>query len=112
MEVTRNKKDRIKKMAQELLNKELVSAREMAAFTGIEISCAPAVGRSARFHTRASVKRSQALVDESNLGAVGKLNQRARYKLVFWITRLENFAGQLIRHSALTLDFYVCSDNG
>ena len=112
VEVTRSKRDRIKRMAQELLDKELVSAREMAAFTGLVISCAPAVGRSARFHTRASVGWSQALVDESNWGAEGRLSQRAREELTFWISRLDDFSSQLIRHSAITLDFYVCSDSG
>ena len=49
VEVTEEKKDRIKAMAKELLGKSLVTAKEAAAFTGLVISCAPAVGRSARF---------------------------------------------------------------
>ena len=71
MEVTEEKKDRIKAMAKELLGKSLVTAKETAAFTGLVISCAPAVGRSARFCTRFSVAWCQALVDRSNWGAKG-----------------------------------------
>ena len=30
----------------------------------------------------------------------------------FWIERLDDFSGQLIRHAASILDKYVCSDSG
>ena len=46
--VTEEKKDSIKAMATELLGKSL----EAAAFTGLVITCTPAVGRSAMFYTR------------------------------------------------------------
>ena len=112
VEVTVEKKERIKKMAQDLLDKQLVAVREMAAFTGLVISCAPAVGRSARFCTRASVAWCQNLVDRSNWGAKGELLKEVREELEFWVNRLEEFSGQLIRHSAEILEFYVCSDSG
>ena len=66
MEVTTEKKESIKQMAKDLLDKQMVTAKEMAAFTGLVISCAPAVGRSARFYTRVSVSWCQDLVDMSN----------------------------------------------
>ena len=43
---------RIKKMARELVDSNIVSARQTAAFTGLVIACAPAIGRSACFYTR------------------------------------------------------------
>ena len=55
VEVTMEKRERIKQMAKDLLDKQVVVVREMAAFTGLVISCAPAGGRSARFYTRVSV---------------------------------------------------------
>ena len=33
-------------------------------------------------------------------------------ELEFWVNRLEEFSGQLIRHSAEVLEYYVCSDRG
>jgi hypothetical protein len=33
-------------------------------------------------------------------------------ELEFWVNRLEEFSGQLIRHSAEVLEYYVCSDSG
>ena len=112
VEVTEEKKDRIKSMACELLDKNLVTARELAAFTGLVISCAQAVGRNARFYTRFSVGWCQALVDLSNWGAKGKLSEEVREELMFWKDKLDECSSQLIRHSAKVVEFYVCSDSG
>ena len=52
------------------------------------------------------------MVDRSNWGAKGELHKEVREELEFWVKRLEEFSGQLIRHSAEVLEFYVCSDSG
>ena len=55
VEVPDDKVARIKDMARELVDTDIVSARQTAAFTGLVKSCAPAIGRSARFYTRMAV---------------------------------------------------------
>jgi hypothetical protein len=112
VEVITEKKERIKQMAKDLLGRQVVTAKEMSAFSGIVISCAPVVGRSARFYTRVSVSWCQDLVDRSNWWAKGELHRGVREELEFWVYRLEEFYGQLIRHSAEVLEYYVCSDSG
>ena len=52
------------------------------------------------------------MVDRSNWGAKGELHREVREELEFWVNRLEEFSGQLIRHSAEVLEYYVCSDIG
>ena len=74
------KRERIKQMAKDLLDKQVVAVREMAAFTGLVISCAPAVGRSARFYTRVSVSWCQDLVDRSNWGPRESCTERPEKK--------------------------------
>ena len=64
MDVQDDKVARIKDMARELVDSDIVSARQTAAFTGLVISCAPAIGRSARFYTRMAVGWCQSLVEE------------------------------------------------
>jgi hypothetical protein len=54
----------------------------------------------------------QDLVDRSNWGAKGELHRGVREEMEFWVNRLEEFSGQLIRHSAEVLEYYVCSDSG
>ena len=110
--VTREKRDRIKTMAKELWGQEWVSAREMAGLTGLIISCAPAVGRAARFYTRFSVRWCQDVVDEHSWGARSKLSDEVRGELRFWELRMEDHCSQLIRHSAGVTEVYVCSDAG
>ena len=112
VEVTTEKKNRIKDMARALLNKDIIIVREMAAFTGLVISCAPAVGRNNRFYTRFSVSWCQTLVDLSNWGASGELSEEVVEELVFWRDKLDGCDSQLIRHSAGVVEFYVCSDSG
>ena len=99
-------------MARELVDSNIVSARQTAAFTGLVIACAPAIGRSARFYTRMAVAWCQSLVDEKGWGAHGEMPKWVKEEVSFWITRLEEFSGQPIRHSASILEYYVCSDSG
>jgi hypothetical protein len=102
----------MKTMARELLGSEIVSVRQMAAFTGLIISGTPAIGRSARFYTRTSVAWCQSLVDEGGWGSQGELTRGVKAEVNFWIERLDDFSGQLIRHAASILEYYVCSDSG
>ena len=88
VEVTEEKRNRIKSMAKDLLGKSIVTVKEVAAFTGLVISCAPAVGRNARFYTRFSVGWCQALVDLSNWGAKGELSEEVLEEMVFWRDKL------------------------
>ena len=112
VEVPSDKLARIKEMARELVDSNIVSARQTAAFTGLVIACAPAIGRSARFFTRITVAWCQSLVDENGWGAQGEMPKWVKEEVSFWITRLEEFSGQPIRHSASILEYYVCSDSG
>ena len=73
VEVPSDKLARIKEMARELVDSNIVSARQTAAFTGLVIACAPAIGRSARFFTRITVAWCQSLVDENGWGAQGEM---------------------------------------
>ena len=50
VEVLGDKKVRIVEMAKELMDSYTDSARQMAAFTGLVISCTPSIGKSARFY--------------------------------------------------------------
>ena len=50
--VTDKKLNRIKTAVNDLLKKKKATAKELAAITGLIISCAPALGRMARFSTR------------------------------------------------------------
>ena len=79
--MTKDKKDRIKGMARELLDKEVVTVKDMASLTGLSISCGPAIGRSARFHTRSSGRWIQDGVDHQGWGASGVLPRRVRDEL-------------------------------
>ena len=110
--VTEDKKQRIKSMAAKLLGQSLVSARELAALSGLIISCAPATGRNARFYTRFSVGWCQALVDSHSWDAKDMLTEEVIEELKFWKERLDEFDSQLIRHSAGVFEYYVCSDSG
>ena len=110
--VTEDKKQRIKSMAAKLLEQSLVSARELAALSGLIISCAPATGRNARFYTRFSVGWCQALVDLQSWDAKDVLTEEVREELKFWKERLDEVDSQLIRHSAGVFEYYVCSDSG
>ena len=110
--ITEVKKERIKSMAAKLLGQSLVSARELAALSGLIISCAPATGRNARFYTRFSVGWCQALVDLHSWEAKDVLSEEVREELKFWKERLDEFDSQLIRHSAGVFEYYVCSDSG
>ena len=110
--VTAEKKERIRSMAKEFMKKETVTAKEMAALSGLIISCAPAIGRSARFYTRSAVRWVQDKVDEEGWGVQGELPSRVREELSFWLERLEEFSSQSIRKSASILEYYVCSDSG
>ena len=47
------------------------------------------------------------MVDRSNWGAKGELHREVREELEFWVNRLEEFSGQLIRHSAEVLEYYL-----
>ena len=87
-------------------------ARRTAAFTGLVISCAPAIGRSARFYTRMAVGWCQSLVDEKGWDSQGKMPKWVKEEVSFWIVRLDDFSSQPIRHSASILEYYVCSDSG
>ena len=42
--VPKDKKTRIKQMAKELMESRVVTAKQVAAFTGLVLSCTPAVG--------------------------------------------------------------------
>ena len=110
--VTKDKKERIKRMAKELLDMDRVSVKDMASLTGLIISCGPAIGRSARFHTRASVRWTQDGVDYQGWSASGVLSERVRDELWFWVKKISNFASQSIRKAARILRYYVCSDGG
>ena len=79
----------------------------MAGLSGLIISCTPAVGRSARFYTRFSVRWCQALVDEHSYGSKGKLLEEVR----FWEQRMEEHANQLIRHSTIVAKVFLRSDD-
>ena len=110
--VTEDKRKRIKEMAGELKNKTMVTVKEMASFTGLVISCGPAIGRSSRFHTRSAVRWVQDLVDELGWGASGMLSRRVREELEFWLERLDEFSSQSIRKAVTIMEYYVCSDGG
>ena len=110
--VTKEKKDRIKVMAREFRGRKNVSVKEMAALTGLVISCSPAIGRSARFHTRTAVRWVQDKVDEEGWAAQGELTSRVMEELSFWWERLEEFSSQSIRKAVSVLEYYVCSDAG
>ena len=94
------------------MEKENVTVKEMAALTGFIISCSPAIGRSARFHTRAAVRWVQDKVDDEGWGAQGELPGRVKEELSFWLERLEEFSSQSIRKAARILEYYGCSDSG
>ena len=110
--VTKDKKDRIKGIARELLGKDRVTVKDMASLTGLIISCGLAIGRSARFHTRSSVRWIQDGVDYQGWGASGVLPRRVRDELWFWVKRIADFECQSIRKAARILRYYVCSDGG
>ena len=110
--VTEEKKTRIKELANELMNKSRVMVKEVASFTGLVISCAPAIGRSSRFHTRSAVRWVQDVVDEEGWGATGVLSRRVREELKFWLERLDEFSSLRIRKAVSILQYYVCSDGG
>ena len=65
------------------MSKDRVTVKEVASFTGLVISCAPAIGRSSRFHTRSTVRWVQDVVDEEGWGATGVLSRRVREELEF-----------------------------
>ena len=67
--VPEDKKTMIKEMAMELMSSRTVTVRQVAAFTGLVLSCTPAVGRSARFYNRTTVSWCQSLVDETGWGS-------------------------------------------
>ena len=110
--VPQDKKTRIKEMARELMDSKTVMVKQVAAFTGLVISCTPAVGRSARFYTRTTVAWCQSLVDETGWGSQGELPRWVKNEISFWVERIDEFSGQMIRQAALILEFYVCSDSG
>ena len=110
--VTEDKRKRIKEMAGELKGKTMVMVKEVASFTGLVISCGPAIGRSSRFHTRSAVRWVQDLVDELGWGASGMLSRRVREELEFWLERLDEFSSQSIRKAVTIMEYYVCSDGG
>ena len=110
--VTEEKRTRIKDLARELMSKDRVTVKEVASFTGLVISCAPAIGRSSRFHTRSTVRWVQDVVDEEGWGATGVLSRRVREELEFWLERLDEFSSQSIRKAVRILEYYVCSDGG
>ena len=110
--VPQDKKMRIKEMARELMDRKTVMVKQVAAFTGLVISCTPAVGRSARFYTRTTVAWCQSLVDETGWGSQGELPRWVKEEISFWVERIDEFSGQMIRQAALILEYYVCSDSG
>ena len=110
--VTEEKKTRIKELARELKSKDRVTVKEVASFTGLVISCTPAIGRSSRFHTRSAVRWVQDVVDEEGWGATGVLSRRVREELEFWLERLDEFSSQSIRKAVRIMEYYVCSDGG
>ena len=99
-------------MARELRESRIVTAKQVAAFTGQVISCKPAVGRSARFYTRTTVAWTQSLVDEAGWGSQGELPRFMKVEISFWEERIDKFSGQLIRKEASIKEWYVCSDSG
>ena len=52
------------------------------------------------------------MVDEKGWGAQREKPKWVKEEVSLWITRLEEFSGQPIRHSASMLEYYVCSDSG
>ena len=70
------------------------------------------IWRSAHFYTRMVVALCQSLVDEKGWRAQREMLKWVKEEVSFWITRLEEFSGQPIRHSASILEYYVCSDSG
>ena len=83
VEVTKKKVERIKSLAKELLEKKTVTVKEMSALTGLVVSCSPALGRSARFKTRASIMWVQQLVDKCSWKAFGVVSEQAKLVLKF-----------------------------
>jgi hypothetical protein len=112
VKVPSDKKDRIKLMARKLMDSGWVSVNQVAAFTGLIISCTPAVGRSARFYTRTTVAMTQSLVDKSGWGSQGDLTKYVETEISFWEEHIDEFLGQLIRQAAIIMEYYICSDSG
>ena len=52
------------------------------------------------------------MVDEKGWGAQREKPKWVKEEVSLWITRLEEFSGQPIRHSVSMLEYYVCSDSG
>ena len=114
VEVTKKKVERIKSLAKELLKKKTVTVKEMSALTGLVVSCSPALGRSARFKTRASIMWVQQLVDKYGWKAFGIVSEQAKLELIFWRDKVEKVNGQVIRHEpgVVKADSFGFSDAG
>ena len=114
VEVTKKKAERIKSLAKELLKKKTVTVKEMSALTGLVVSCSPALGRSARFKTRASIMWVQQLVDKYGWKAFGIVSEQAKLELIFWRDKVEKVNGQVIRHEpgVVKADSFGFSDAG
>ena len=114
VEVTKKKVERIKSLAKELLKKNTVTVKEMSALTGLVVSCSPALGRSARFKTRASIMWVQQLVDKYSWKAFGVVSEQAKLELKFWRDKVETVNGQVIRHEpgVVKADSFGFSDAG
>ena len=114
VEVTKKKAERIKSLAKELLKKKTVTVKEMSALTGLVVSCSPALGRSARFKTRASIMWVQQLVDKYGWKAFGIVSDQAKLELMFWRDKVEKVNGQVIRHEpgVVKADSFGFSDAG
>ena len=102
--VTVDNRKRIKELARELKEKVRVMVKEVASFTGLVISCGPAIGRSSRIHTRAAVRWVQDVVDELGWGGSGVLSRRVKEELEFWLERLEEFSFQSIRKAVTIME--------
>ena len=59
------------------------------------------IWRSAHFYTRMVVALCQSLVDEKGWRAQREMLKWVKEEVSFWITRLEEFSGQPIRHSVI-----------
>ena len=103
--VQEDKLDRMKNAAQELLSMDTATAKQVAAFAGLVISCTIALGRNARFRTRMLSIFITSVVEEFGWKGFGVIPDSVKEELRFWIENINELNGQDIRKPAAVTKF-------
>ena len=86
---------RLMKAVKDMFEKKKATAKEMVAVSCLIVSCGIALGRNAKFRTRAISRWTTSIVNQFGVGGYGEVSEDVREE--FWMRNLDKLNGQEIR---------------